>query len=243
MNNITVLYVGGDPETREHLTRLSLDLDWQLVLLSKTEAKKDLSGYQPDIWLIELEKHLKKNKLTEHILGMQSGKKILLAPDADEKRYFLYRAVMPTGYLVRPFTGLQLRSQIEMSILCEGSDEKSLRLIQSWREEEELRNAFFIKQNHKLLKVKQRDILAVMADGNYCVIITNQRRHAVKISLRKIKTKLSSLLFRQIHRNYLIQLPKIESVDLSTGEVSLAGENYPIGGSYRQELLEYLDRI
>lgn len=243
MNNITVLYVGDDPETTDHLIKFSFDLNWQLTVCSGAEAKAYIDQQGADIWLLDVAKDPKNNGLVEQVLREKTGKKILIAPDEDERQYFFYRNILPVGYLIRPFCALQLRSLIEMSLLCTGSAQKVHRVMQSWREEEELRSAFFIKNNNKLLKVNQRDILAVMADGNYCVIITNQRRHAIKISLRKIKMKLSRLLFRQIHRNYIVQLPMIESLDLSTGEVYLAGDAYPIGGSYRQHLLEYLERI
>lgn len=243
MNNISVHYVGGDRETVDHLKRLSLELNWRLTVLSKKDAKKKLGQLETDVWLIDLDGLGEKDKLVEQILQDQMGKKVLLASQDDEKQYFFYRNILPVCYLVRPFSNLQFRSLIEMIILCSDSDQKIHRIIQSWREEEELRSNFYVKSNNRLLKVKQQDILAIMADGNYCEIITAQRRHAVKISLRRIKMKLSSLLFRQIHRNYIVQLPKIESVDLSTGEVYLSGDAYPIGGSYRQELIECLDRI
>jgi hypothetical protein len=243
MNNITLLYVGDDPETGDYLKKFSLELNWRLTLITKTELEQSEDEYQADVWLIDLAKDPKKNELVEQILREQAGKKILLAPNEDERQYFFYRNFLPVGYLIRPYSALQLRCLIEMTLFCSDSDQKIQRIIQNWREEEELRSTFFIKENNKLLKVNQRDIVAVMADGNYCVIITHQRRHAVKISLRKIKKKLPSLLFRQIHRNYIVQLSMIESVDLSTGEVHLSGDPYPIGGSYRQQLLEYLERI
>lgn len=243
MNNISVLYVGDDRATVDHLKRLSLELNWRLTVLSKNDAKKKLDQPETDIWLIDLDGGEKQDELVTQILQGQPGKKVLLASEENEKQYFFYRNILPVCYVVRPFSNLQLRSLIEMIILCSDSDQKIHRIIQNWREEEELRSIFYIKSNNRLLKVKQEDILAIMADGNYCEIITEQRRHAVKISLRKLKMKLSSLLFRQIHRNYIVQISRIESVDLSTGEVYLSGDAYPIGGSYRQDLIECLDRI
>lgn len=244
MNNISVLYVGDDLDTRDHLKKFSLELNWRLTVIKKSDAKKRLDQQEAiDVCLVDLEKGLKKEKLIKKLLFDLPGKKILLAADEDEDQYFFYRSILPVGYLVRPYSGLQLRSLIEMSVLYSDSEQKRHRVIQYWQEEDELRSAFFIKSSNKLLRVKQQEILAIMADGNYCEIITSQRRHAVKISLRKIKKKLSGLLFRQIHRNYIVQLSMIESVDLSTGEVYLSGESYPIGGSFRQDLMDCLDRI
>jgi hypothetical protein len=242
MNKISVFYVGDDRAMKNKLGKLTMELNWRLTVLSKADGKKMLIQ-EVDVWLIELEEGQKQDRFVEQILLEQAGKKILLAPTDDKEQYFFYRNILPVGYLVHPFSSLQLRSLIEMSIFCSDSEQKVRRIMQNWRDEEELRSAFYIKHNNKLLKVKQQDILAIMADGNYCVIITSQRRHAVKISLRRIKMKLSGLLFRQIHRNYIVQIPKIESVDLSSGEVSLCGENYPIGGSFRQDLMDSLERI
>lgn len=242
-NNITVSYIGTDPSVSDHLERLALELGWESKVLPLSVNPFETEAPGSDVMLVDLDAGPLFFDPLSGAANQQNMPLILLSSSHDESLYLQHRKMAPFGYLVKPFSKLQLRSLVESSIFYLESDNKALRLLQSWREEEELHSSFFIKNNHKLIKVKQYDILAVMADGNYCVIITPQRRHAVKISLRRIKQKLSNLLFKQIHRNYIIQLPKVESVDLSTGEVFLGGESYPIGGSYRQQFLDYLDRI
>ncbi|MEZ4993388.1 MAG: response regulator transcription factor [Saprospiraceae bacterium] len=243
MNNIFVLYIGDDPVIAEYLRTYSDELGWKISVISAGEEVMDPLIPEPDVCLLDLNYSSQENYLINNLLERKEIKKILLADSADEDLYIRYRKYLPFGYLVRPLTEIHLRAQIESTIISFDVHQKAIQILRSWKEEEELHNSFFIKNNNKLLKVKQSDILVVIADGNYCVIITPQRRHAIKISLRRIKMKLSVLLFKQIHRNYIIQLGKVDSVDLSTNEVSIDGDLYPIGGSFRQRFLDHLDRI
>lgn len=243
MNNIFVLYIGDNSAVAGYLDTYASDLGWKTEVISQKLSALDITTPEPDVCLLDLSENLMENDLIVKLLERKGTKKILLADSCEESLYLRFRQYLPNGYLVFPVSEVQLRAQIEMTIISFDVHQKAVSIIQSWQEEGELHNSFYIKNNNKLLKVRQSDILAVIADGNYCVIITPQRRHAIKISLRRIKMKLSALLFKQIHRNYIVQLPKVESVDLSTNEVYVNGELYPIGGSFRQRFLEHLDRI
>lgn len=242
MNSIVVLYLGDDPEIIEYLKTYAVELGWKNHVISAKADKLEKPTCKPDVCLLDLEYLTLENALAINLLEDTQSKKILLADSDDNELYLRYRKYLPAAYVVCPVSEIQLRAQIETVVISYGQ-QKANQVLQSWQEEENLHNAFYIKNNNKLLKVKQSDILAVIADGNYCLIITPQRRYAVKISLRKIKMKLSALLFKQIHRNYIVQLPKIESVDLSSNEVYVNGELYPIGGSFRQGFLDRLARI
>lgn len=243
MNNILVLYIGDDPVVAGYLKTYSETLGWQTTIISASTATSEASVAEPDVCLFDLNDDTFDNESVVHLLKQAGINKLLLTDGGNESLYLESRKFLPFAYLVRPVTAFQLRAQIESLILFQGIRPKTVEILQSWREEEEVRNSFYVKSSHKLLKVKQSDILAVIADGNYCFLITSKRKHAIKISLRKIKLKLSALLFQQIHRNYIVQLPRVDSVDLSTNEVSVNGELYPIGGSFRQQLLSQLDRI
>ena len=242
-NNIIVLYVGDDPHVKDILSNFSFKPGWEVRSLANVQRLVDQPGPHADICLFDLDHHLDDADEIAAFAGAKGLPLIFLASTIEEELYYRYRKTLPAGFLIKPFHNLQLRCMIETWILCMGPDQKSEGIWQSWCDEERQQESFFVKNNNKLVKVRQLDILAVMADGNYCVIVTPQRRHAVKISLRRMMLKLSPLFFKQIHRNYIIQLPKVESVDLSTGEVILGGETYPIGGSFRQRFLDDLDRI
>lgn len=243
MNNIYILYLGDDLKIKTHLDEYFLTLGWQINIISSIDDLKDLTDFKPDILLVDLDEKNNQKLISTYASENQHIVKILLNSSVEQESYLYFRKILPFSYLIKPCSGLELRITIEAAILYLRSDQKKFHIFKTWQEEEELHSSFFIKNNNKLLRVKQSDILAVEADGNYCIIITPQRRHAVKISLRKIKMKLSTLIFRQIHRNYIIQIPKIESVDLSSNEVLMEGDIYPIGGSYRQDFLDCLDRI
>ncbi|MCB0376392.1 MAG: LytTR family transcriptional regulator DNA-binding domain-containing protein, partial [Sinomicrobium sp.] len=218
-NNIIVLYIGSDPHVEDQLKGLSLRSKWEIQQLPALQSHSDLASVNADLCLFDLDH--KDEKEADQIVEMLAANGlyvIFLTATDNEELYLRFSKKVPAGFLVKPLARLPLRSLIETSVFYMNSEHRTQVIWQSWKEEEELQESFYIKNNHKLIKVRQFDILAVMADDNYCVIITPQRRHAVKISLRRMKQKLSTLLFKQIHRNYIIQLPKVESVDLSTGE-------------------------
>ena len=242
MDKICVHYIGGDPTIQDFLQKLNSELGWKTRTFSPQNDGEEFLNLEPDLCLVDLDEALPQ-VLVETVFSYNETIKVFLTSSKEEIAYSSHREAFPFSYLIKPFPYIQLRATAELAIVSLASVKNTNIVLQSWQDEKELQSTFFIKNHNKLLKVKQSDILSVIADGNYCVIITPQRRHAVKISLRRIKTKLSAVLFKQIHRNYIIQVPKVESVDLSSNEVFIDGEAYPIGGSYRQSFLETLDRI
>ncbi|MBK7869684.1 MAG: LytTR family transcriptional regulator [Saprospiraceae bacterium] len=102
---------------------------------------------------------------------------------------------------------------------------------------------FFIRTNNLLTRVNVADILWVNADGNYCYIHTLQKKHAVKISMKKLTTKLSCKYFVQIHKSYIVQLQFIEIVDTKENIVRIGETNLPLGRIYKEKLLPFLDII
>jgi len=45
----------------------------------------------------------------------------------------------------------------------------------------------------------------------------------------------------RIHRSIIVQVSKIESIN--QGSVNIAGNNLPIGNSYRERFFSYIDKL
>jgi DNA-binding LytR/AlgR family response regulator len=112
---------------------------------------------------------------------------------------------------------------------------------------EVLRDVIFVKSNNIVQKLRLKDILFVFAEGNYSTLHTQAgKRFAVKMSLLQIQDALNSEAFLQVHRNYLIRLDAIESINLTANEVQMQGCNTPIPisrNTYRDELLSSLNML
>jgi DNA-binding LytR/AlgR family response regulator len=61
--------------------------------------------------------------------------------------------------------------------------------------------------------------------------------------MKEIESKLGNKEFIRIHRSFIVQIGKIESIELPN--LRLEGENQllPIGGSYKDELFSRINMI
>ena len=99
----------------------------------------------------------------------------------------------------------------------------------------------FVKSNSLLQRVDFQDILYIESEGNYCTIVTAQRRHVVKISLTRLLGRLDLPFIRQVHRSYAVNESKIDSIDTTNSSLTVNGESVPLGRKFRDDLLNGLD--
>ncbi len=117
-------------------------------------------------------------------------------------------------------------------------------LIQKWVEEQALVDHIFVKNNkNELSKLFVPNIQAIETEGNYCLIHTRDRKHVVKISLKKLKEQLSSRLFLQVHRNFMVQLSHVDSIDFSNNFLKIGSKKFPLGATYKQQLQKRITQL
>ncbi len=133
--------------------------------------------------------------------------------------------------------GYILQKQINMQATQDNYDEED-------QDGKRITNdCFFIRNNLQLIRVNWNDICWVHAEGNYCNLVTADKRFAVKSSLKKILSKLPMEYFLQIHKAYVVKINCIEKIDLKDNVVIALGNHLPIGRIYKDILLEQLDII
>lgn len=168
---------------------------------------------------------------------------VFLANTSDQDIYDQARLFRPFGFILKPFHPLALQSTIETALFYGCQVNLNSEVLQAWKEDLILNESLFVKNNNKLFKVHVRDILVIEADGNYSILNTVQRKYAIKTSLRQLKFKLSARLFVQIHRNYIVQIPHIENIDMTAGEVHVNNKNYPLGGKFKHQFINQLKQL
>lgn len=106
-----------------------------------------------------------------------------------------------------------------------------------------LQDSFFIRTNFVLERVRLKDILWVQADGNYTCIVTSEKKYIVRLSMRKVFSRLPASNFIKIHKTYIVQASLIEKVDTRENIVTVGNFPLPLGKIYKDRLLELLDII
>ena len=102
-------------------------------------------------------------------------------------------------------------------------------------------SSFFVRQNGVLNKLDWRDIFYVHADGNYCYLHTGSKKFAVKISMRRLFERLEAFGFIRIHKSYVVQAYYIDNINVNNNQVSINGEQLPVGRAFKKALLDKVD--
>jgi DNA-binding LytR/AlgR family response regulator len=97
----------------------------------------------------------------------------------------------------------------------------------------------FIKENSQFSRLDTNKILYVEAYRDYVNIYTTEKKYTVHTTMKNIDQKLDEAHFMRIHRSYIVQLSKIDSIDENI--VFVNQKMLPIGSSFRDKLMRKLN--
>jgi hypothetical protein len=96
-------------------------------------------------------------------------------------------------------------------------------------------DSLFIRSNSALVKLKFEDIIYLEADANYTQIFTEGKKYIIRASLKDLEEKLNDRRFARVHKSFLINLEKIESVQADF--IQIADREIPIARQQHRWLL------
>ena len=99
--------------------------------------------------------------------------------------------------------------------------------------------AIYVKESGTTRRIMLGDISVIKGLAEYVQIFlkSTQRPVTTLMSLRSLEETLPSDRFMRIHRSYLVILDAVEG--MSHNRVTIAGEEYPVGESYRARFRDY----
>ncbi|MCS7018099.1 MAG: LytTR family DNA-binding domain-containing protein [Cytophagales bacterium] len=100
---------------------------------------------------------------------------------------------------------------------------------------------FFIKVNNKMLRLSASDIWFIEGLSDYVLIHTEQRQYVVDSTLRAIEEKLPEDRFARVHRSYIVNISRIESIQ--DNEITIKGKEIPISRTYQQEFFRKIRKL
>ena len=104
-----------------------------------------------------------------------------------------------------------------------------------------VQGSLFIKDGGILVKIRIRNVLWIQVEDKYCKLNTKKRAYTIRVSLKEIGQKLNEESFAQSHKGYLVNLKKIDWVDLQSNCIYVKGHEIPIGRSYKNLFIQSLD--
>lgn len=94
-----------------------------------------------------------------------------------------------------------------------------------------------VKANYQLYKINYADLLYIEGQHEYVSFYTTGKRITALYALKNLEETLPAQ-FARVHKSYIVSIPHIQSV--GTQSLLVNGVKIPIGGSYRETLLQKL---
>lgn len=241
MEKVKVLAIEGEYSNTEKIKTVIEDLQYELVDLvdNAKDALTAFNAHSADIALIDVSP---KGNMDGITLAQELQKKkeltlIFTADSHDEKSFDRAKSLFPMGFILKPFSNKELRMVIELAQMNQAQ-----KATQSLPKSTVKGDSFFVKVGHKLLKVLFADIIWIEVSKDYSTLVLGKRRLNVKISLKELEPRLPETFVR-CHRNYLINVNAIDSIDTQEGHLTIFEEQLPIGRTYKERVLGMLNLL
>jgi two-component system response regulator LytT len=139
-------------------------------------------------------------------------------------------------YLLKPFTYEEFLTSVHKA-------ERMIRSITKPADEVLSNNEFlFLKSDYKIKRINFRNILYIEGLKEYVKVFTMHSDKPVLSlsSLKVLEIKLPADRFMRVHRSFIVNLEKIDTIDRSR---IVFGKKYiPIGNQYKDKFQEFLDK-
>ena len=155
---------------------------------------------------------------------------IFLTSNSDEKTFEESKSALPHAFLTKPFKTEELLRTIDVVITRHQSQPAK-------SNDESLKSgdkSIFVTSKNKKVKIHIENIKYVVADRNYCTVVTTGKEYVLSMSLGAFEKKIPYEVFTRIHRSYLINLDAVDSLD--DHYVFIGQKSIPIGNSYKKML-------
>ncbi|MDT7831790.1 LytTR family DNA-binding domain-containing protein [Flavobacteriaceae bacterium S356] len=96
-----------------------------------------------------------------------------------------------------------------------------------------------LKDGKKLHQIALADILYIEAYGNYTKVMTPQKTILTLETLSSYLKKLPDTAFIQVHRSFIVQIAKLETVSNNT--ISIHNKQIPIGQTFKGKVKAVLE--
>ncbi len=172
---------------------------------------------------------------TEFARTLETGPKIIFTT-AYEKYALEGFKLNAVDYLLKPFSYEEfLKAAQKARKLCELENNSTPSV--------EANNQFlFLKSDYKIRRINFENILYIEGLKDYIkVYLTNEEKPILSLnSLKTIEQKLPEERFMRVHRSFIVNLDKVETIERSR---IVFGKNYiPVSDQYKEKFQEFINQ-
>jgi DNA-binding LytR/AlgR family response regulator len=207
--------------------------DKDLILLGEcenaVEAYQKIMNEPVDLLLLDIE----MDSMTGIELAKSLGTKNPIIIFVTGHRGYAIEAfeLNVADYITKPVTPVRFLQAIE----------KAKEIYRSRTQEVKMddESFVFIRDSNVVRRIKIVDILFAEAMGDYVKIYTLDHFYSIHSSLRQVESKLPGAKFLRVHRSFIIQVGKIDTIE--GGTLIINRKTVPVADAYRAALNKRLN--
>ncbi|HEX3008213.1 MAG TPA: LytTR family DNA-binding domain-containing protein [Bacteroidales bacterium] len=145
-------------------------------------------------------------------------------------------------YLLKPISFERFYQAVNkaMDYLQHQSGKKSVEVLAENESDIYEKGYFYVKADYKIVRVNFCDILFVEGMKEYVRIHTENKRIVTYISLQKMTELLPAEHFFRIHKSYIVNLQKIDTIQGNL--ITIGGQQVSVSKSQHSEFIERINR-
>ena len=225
--NINCVIVDDDPVSRKLIGELVKKTEW-LNLVGTFDSAVSAGNELPklDIDIILLDVEMPEMTGLEFLNNIQGEFNVILITSKQEYAVEAFD-LNALDYITKPVSYARFVKACEKArkAIAEGKTSK-------------LTDHLFVKSGTVYERIELKNINYIESMGDYVSIHTSNKRHVINITMKETMEKLSKLNFSRIHRSFIINLDKVETIE--DNSVAINGKSLPISRSHKKDLMEKL---
>lgn len=171
----------------------------------------------------------------EFTRSLEKGPKVIFTTAFEKYAIEGYKLEI-VDYLLKPFSYEEFLTALRKA-------QKMIKLEQRELNKIEANNEFlFLKSDYKIKRINFNDILYIEGLKDYVkVYLHNVGKPVLSISsLKLLESKLPPEKFMRVHRSFIVNLEKIDTIDRS--RIVFGKEYIPVSDQYKVRFQEFLDK-
>lgn len=229
MDNINVLIIEDLPSESDALVKVLTENNYTVVGVATSFSEALTMFYENPVDIIVIDVFLdgKPDGITfaETISIIPNTIKPFVFLTSSKDRQIFERAKLthPFSFLLKPFNELEILYALEIAV------ESFYAQPDVFSSEDEntviSKEYLYVKKKNSLKKVLISTILYIEVEERYCNMVTENEKFVILISLAKIIKLLDKNKFCRTHRNFIVNIEKIEEIVMSDNLVILKGNH------------------
>jgi two-component system, LytTR family, response regulator LytT len=166
---------------------------------------------------------------------MEKGPKVIFTTAYEKYALEGYKLEI-VDYLLKPFSYEEFLTAVRKVQKLLALEKKSLTRVETNSE------FLFLKSDYKIKRINFNDILYIEGLKDYVKVYTqNDPKPVLSLtSLKLLESKLPDDKFMRVHRSFIVNLGKIDTIERS--RIIFGKEYIPVSDQYKEKFQEFLDK-